>query len=559
MKQTFFFVNLIFTRKLYFALFFLGLLIFALVELFGLSLLISYISYFGIDNKSNFIVLLIINSYIFNFLFSDVFFGFSFLLIIFYIFRAVYSYMFLWGQQYLIRNSQVRFSKEIFFNFIKGDLKYTHKFKTNEIINNITYLGNEVFNTYFISYFNLLSEVVVLGIVFFVLIYLDPLLFIILLFFSLILGYVISSVVQKRLKHLGYKSLIAFNELSKILFFTVGLYKEVESLKILKNLENKFENQINIFLKSKFYSVLNSRVTIIIIELSIIFLSVLTLALLINKENTSELLAIYAISLVRIAPSLNRVMASLHEMKLRYSQFRQVIFDKYILASSSQNLIKSKFSFRKKIVFDNISYTINKKDILKNINFIIEKKDKVLIKGKSGAGKSTLFNIILGLYKISSGRILVDKNNVKNFLFLKNKKSIQTQENYLINDQSIYFNITFKEENDLRIIENDKKYMELIKLLNLEDFVNSREDKSNWKIGEFSRNVSGGERQRLCLARALYSDSDLLMMDEPFSSIQKKLANKILKYLMNSFPNKTILIVTHQDIPKKYFNKFLHV
>jgi ATP-binding cassette subfamily C protein len=101
--------------------------------------------------------------------------------------------------------------------------------------------------------------------------------------------------------------------------------------------------------------------------------------------------------------------------------------------------------------------------------------------------------------------------------------------------------------------------MELIKLLNLEDFVNSREDKSNWKIGEFSRNVSGGERQRLCLARALYSDSDLLMMDEPFSSIQKRLANKILKYIMNSFPNKTILIVTHQDIPKKYFNKFLHV
>ena len=174
MRKQFFFINLIFNKKFNFFVFFLGLLAYAFIEFLGLSLLISYISYFAINNSSNFIVLLILDSNIFNFLFKDVFLGFSILILIFYIVRAFYSYLFLLGQQYLIRNTQTSFAKEIFFNFIQGDFKYTHKFKTNEIINNITHVSNEVFNNYFISFFNLLSEAVVLCIVFLILIWKFP-------------------------------------------------------------------------------------------------------------------------------------------------------------------------------------------------------------------------------------------------------------------------------------------------------------------------------------------------------------------------------------------------
>lgn len=481
------------------------------------------------------------------------------MIIIFYIVRAIYTYSFLWCQQNLINKSQIRFSKEIFFNFIKGDIKYTQKFNTNEIINNITHLSNDAFNAYFISYFNLLSETIVIITLFIFLIYVDPLLFFSLAIFSILIGYSISRLVQKRLRTLGHQTLNAFNELSKILFFVVGLYKELASLKIIKKLEKEFEDKISIFLKSRFYSVLNSRITFIIIEMSVVFLSILMVVFLKNKTNITELLAIYGISLIRLAPSMNRLLACLHEVKLRSSQVSQLNFDRHILASSNKNLIRDNYYFNKKITLDNVSYIIDDKIILKNIKFTINKGDKILINGKSGSGKTTIFNILLGLYKISSGKILVDRNIVKNFLDLKNKKSIQTQENYLINDQNIYFNVTFKEESDLSVIENDKKYINLIKLLSLENFVNSRSEKSNWKVNEFSKNLSGGEKQRLSLARALYSDFEILLMDEPFSSIEKKLANKILKYIMENFSNKTILIVTHQHVSKKYFNKFLYV
>ena len=559
MNNILFFISFIFKNKFYLLLYLLGLIIFAFIELLGLSLIVSYISYFAISNSSNFFVLLIIKSEIFNFFFKDIFFGFSTLIIIFYIVRAIYTYSFLWCQQNLINKSQIRFSKEIFFNFIKGDIKYTQKFNTNEIINNITHLSNDAFNAYFISYFNLLSEAIVIITLFIFLIYVDPLLFFILVIFSILIGYSISQLVQKKLRTLGHQTLKAFNELSKILFFVVGLYKELASLKIIKKLEKEFEDKIIIFLKSRFYSVLNSRITFIVIEMSVVFLSILMVVFLKNKTNITELLAIYGISLIRLAPSMNRLLACLHEVKLRSSQVSQLNFDRHILASSNKNLIRDNYYFNKKITLDNISYFIDDKIILKNIKFIINKGDKILINGKSGSGKTTIFNILLGLYKISSGKILVDRNIVKNFLDLKNKKSIQTQENYLINDQNIYFNVTFKEENDLSVIENDKKYKNLIKLLSLENFVNSRSEKSNWKVNEFSKNLSGGEKQRLSLARALYSDFEILLMDEPFSSIEKRLANKILKYIMKNFSNKTILIITHQHVSKKYFNKFLYV
>lgn len=203
-----------------------------------------------------------------------------------------------------------------------------------------------------------------------------------------------------------------------------------------------------------------------------------------------------------------------------------------------------KFNYKKlnfkKISINNLNYEIEKNAIFINFNYEINKNEKILILGKSGGGKTTLLKLLIKINKNYEGEILWNNKNYKE-----------------ISDLDIFTNIFYSEQfphmfednirNNVSLWNNDIQINEIKSILSKLNFkdINSLEDNTN--------NLSGGEKQKIFIARALLSKKNILIFDEPISSIDFKNGKNIIEYLLSI--NKTIIIVSHKfddDILKKF-------
>ena len=177
--------------------------------------------------------------------------------------------------------------------------------------------------------------------------------------------------------------------------------------------------------------------------------------------------------------------------------------------------------------------------IIQNINLEIEKLDRVAILGPSGCGKSTLLRLIAGLEKPNLGQIFIDGTVVSTEKFIeppeKRKIGLVVQEKALFTHLSVYDNIGFgiKKNIDKKTITND-----LLELLKIDSLKN-----------KYPHEISGGEQQRVALARSLAPNPKLLMLDEPFSALDKDLKGVLYEEISQVFSERgsTILLVTHDS------------
>ena len=162
--------------------------------------------------------------------------------------------------------------------------------------------------------------------------------------------------------------------------------------------------------------------------------------------------------------------------------------------------------------------SIDKSVILQNINLSIQRKENIFLFGPSGCGKSTLLNILSGLDDPDTGEIYFENKIVKRYnqYLLKNDISIVFQDHYLISELNIYDNIYLKCKKKEEIIEI-LEYLDLIKLKN-----------------KFPNQLSNGQKQRVCVARALVNKPKFLIADEPTSYLDRKNANLVINLIVKA-------------------------
>ena len=182
-----------------------------------------------------------------------------------------------------------------------------------------------------------------------------------------------------------------------------------------------------------------------------------------------------------------------------------------------------------------------KKEIFKDLNIIIDKNSCIGIKGESGSGKSTLIDILCGFLDINKGKILIDNEEKKIYESQSWLEKISyIQQSVYIFDSSIFTNISLEKE----IEKIDKNLVnKILNKLNMIEFNN--DDKIS--LGELGSKISGGQAQRIGIARALYRESEILIFDESFNSLDQK-NHKIILDLINKLKkNKTIIIISHNN------------
>ncbi len=194
------------------------------------------------------------------------------------------------------------------------------------------------------------------------------------------------------------------------------------------------------------------------------------------------------------------------------------------------------------IEFKNVNFSYDgKKDVLKNISFKINLGEKVALIGPNGSGKSTIVKLILGIYKTDRGSILIDGQNINSIKLsiLRENISIVSQNIFLFND-SIRNNILYSKPSacNKEIIEAAKKAKAFEFIINLEKGFETI-------IGEAGKKLSGGEKQKISIARSFIKNSKIIIFDEITSHLDKESAIQIMKMIFKSFSEKTCIIISH--------------
>ena len=197
------------------------------------------------------------------------------------------------------------------------------------------------------------------------------------------------------------------------------------------------------------------------------------------------------------------------------------------------------------IVFKNINFnysTNSNNDVLKNINIEIQGKKTYALVGLSGSGKSTLLSLIPRIYDADLGDIQIDGQSIYNINLLSLRKNISiVDQNTTLFDDTIINNIKYAKPN-----ASDEEIYNASEQANCLDFINNLENKFQTIIGENGVRLSGGEKQRLSIARAFLKNSKIILLDEATSSLDSATEDKIQKALSTLTENKTSIIIAHR-------------
>ena len=204
--------------------------------------------------------------------------------------------------------------------------------------------------------------------------------------------------------------------------------------------------------------------------------------------------------------------------------------------------VNTDYSFMEKIQFKNVHFAYDSATpILNGLNLTIEKGKRYLMQGPSGCGKTTAVNLLLRYYDVNSGEILIDDNGIDTFDSTYGFMTVVRQEATLFNDTL---------RNNLTMYQNvtDADILSVLDSVGLGKFAS--EEMLNSIVSEDGSNFSGGEKKRICLARALLRHTDILILDEPLANLDATTAEKIEDLLL-SIKDKTLIVVSHQFTQEK--------
>jgi len=343
---------------------------------------------------------------------------------------------------------------------------------------------------------------------------------------------------------------------------TVGYLPEI----IIYNLKQFFIKTLSKVSKETARAVTENRITAstpkIYLETFIIIFVVLIIYITDLSERSIEsnisYFAILAFGAQKSLPLIN----SIYQMSINFKGSEAIVNSFLNLLEKDEKLeiVDQEYDalkFKKIIKFENISFKFDKNlpNIISKFNFEIMVGEKIAIKGKTGSGKSTLANIVAGLISPTQGKILVDgieinSENLKNW----QKNIAIVPQTVFLNDATVLENIAIAQNFSSIDLEKAKNSAELAQI---NTFIQSLPNKYMEEVGERGVRFSGGQRQRMGIARALYRNVKVIILDEPTNALDSKTEKLVMDSISKISKDITVLMISHSNESLKYFNKII--
>lgn len=438
---------------------------------------------------------------------------------------------------------------DLFSHIVHKDYSYFLKTNSSEIISKITLESGRVINNIIVPMILFFSKLFMSFFIFAGLVIINVKISLFVLIFFIISYLVLFSFQKEKLKKNSQLISKSVKSRQKIIAETFNNIRETilfNARDFFLNIFNNSNKEIAISIaKNQFLSVIPKY----LIEIFTFLLIMIVIFILIKINefiNYLPIIGVYMIAAYKLLPALQNIASSYSSIKGNYSALNGMLDDiKHFNEKSSNSISKPKY---KNINFNslafkkiNFSYGESKK-ILRNINFSILKNRVVGLTGKTGVGKSTFIDIFCGLLEPVSGKIILNNKEIdyKQYKIVNDLVSIVPQRTNLLDD-SLEKNILLGRKK----IKNHRNQLEYIKKICLLDYIDNNLDKWDTIVGENGSRLSGGQVQRLTIARAIYNKPKLLILDEATSALDEDTEKEILKNLINFKPKMTILIISH--------------
>lgn len=262
-------------------------------------------------------------------------------------------------------------------------------------------------------------------------------------------------------------------------------------------------------------------------------------------ENVLPILGLFAAAAFRLMPSVNRILGAVQNVRYISPIVDELYTELHLPVETDGSGDRDFKNLQNTIEINQVyfSYEDSEQSSLTNLSFKIKRGESIGIIGKSGAGKSTLVDIILGLLTPQSGEILVDGVNIQqNLRNWRNQIGYVPQSIYMTDD-SLRHNIAFGVATDEI---DDSSVWHALEIAQLDEFVRTLPNGLNTQVGERGVRLSGGQVQRIGIARALYHNPSVLVLDEATSSLDQKTERGVMEAVNSLHGTKTILIVAHR-------------
>lgn len=462
-------------------------------------------------------------------------------------------------QNFAIQKMSYLFKNKLLHRFSLADYSMTLTRNTSYGLQVVGAEAEQAFSCGMVAIAGILSESIIFCFLLGMLIYMNPELAV----FIFIIGGLLSFTVAKYL-------------LPK--FYNWGLHLQETGIQTSKNLIQFFHGFKEIILLGKrkrfvdLFSIHSKQRSVLlathnavqaiprmIIETVFVGLFVITISYLgIMNATPGKMLGIlggYLYAGFRLMPGLNRIITQLNTFKSVIPSIERVAQEYHSIAKLQNFVDIPNFKFTKSININAVDYhypNVNKR-VLSNINLTINKGDCIGIIGETGSGKSTLIDIILGLLKPTKGTVLIDNKFPANSKQWHSHVGYVPQNLYLIDD-TIEANIAFGEE-----YIDKTKLDSAIKAAQLTKFIDNQPLGCKTIVGERGLRISGGERQRIAIARALYHDPDVLVFDEATSALDSKTEAKLIDTINIVSKTRTVIMIAHRLQSLKFCKRFIRI
>ncbi len=481
----------------------------------------------------------------------------KFIIILFFIillFKVISNYVKTYYLNYLNKNLDTEIFTMFLEHIFKLPLKFIQNRTTGEIVTRVDELSDtknlfsEIFSTF------ILNMILIIGAVIFLFLINSKLFFLLclIIIIYLIVGVMFSKGVYQKIK----ENIETTSDFNTTLIENVDMNYSIKNLNLVQEFIYRIENKLILMLKTRFsfISFLN------VIELIKNFIyefglfAITTLGIYLIYRGELEVLSLVTFNSIILylfnpAKELVDLIPKYNYLKATFSKLSE-----FLSIEPEQDLGGLVAIEKNSIKVENLMYSYNQyANILDKVSFEVKAKDKVLLSGPSGSGKSTICKLIYRSLGAYSGNIKLNNTSEcdyslnairENILYVGQNESLFTG---TIRDNIICFRNV-----------SDKEFMQVSKICKLEDIVNNRPNRFNTVINASLNNLSGGEKQRIILARALLKKAKIMILDEALSEVNVDMEREILDHIFTYFKSSTLIYVTHKNVDDK-FEKIIHL
>ncbi|MAH26077.1 MAG: ATPase [Opitutae bacterium] len=487
------------------------------------------------------------------------------LVILLFVFKNALLILYFWCQTKFVVGINKRISYELYQGYLRQPYSYHTNKNTSEIIRNSTIEVSQFSYSVLMQFYALIAEILVVTIIFSFLFYLQPLGTIIisgiLLFcvscFYFAIKNKLTSWGKSRQLHDGYRVLHlqqGFGAIKEVKIFGCESFFEKAYGDSNTQVANEWTKQIFFSQVPRFGVELVAVTGLISFAITLILLGYESLAIISS-------IGLFAAAAFRLIPSSNRILASIQAIRFGLPTLDLISTEMVSLSKksfddeSASSLINS---LENKISVKNLAFKHDQseKNIISGLNFELSKGESIGIVGSSGVGKSTLVNLLLSLNEPLAGEVMVDGIDIKSDIQGWRNLIGYVPQTVYISDSSLRENIAFGLPKDLI---DDSHVWAVLQSARLDDFVRSLDGGLDTVMGERGARISGGQCQRIGIARALYRNPTVLIFDEATSALDNKTETEFMETIRAFRGDKTMIVVAHRLSTLKYCDKVLQM